>query len=177
MKNNEQKLISPFAINGCEVKNRCVSKVRLDEGVTTFSGMFTTHTMEYYERRAEEGVGMIVTGNQSSEMYAPRQDLTDYPSGAEMTEYIQRLKKMVERVHRFGTKVFAGVNTSFSSALPGFLLVRRIDESKNKVREDKVVTLNSYAEEDQAIDEYVRLATVARIVGFDGIQVDLTPVY
>lgn len=36
MKVDDQKLLSPFTINGCEVKNRFMSKVELDEGVTTF---------------------------------------------------------------------------------------------------------------------------------------------
>ena len=175
MKQDQQKLFSPFKINGCEVKNRCVSKVELDEGVTTFKGMFTTHTMEYYERRAEEGVGMIVTGKQSSEMYTSPQDISDNPSGAETAEYIHRLKKMVNRVHHFGTKVFADINTRFESALPGFLLVRRPKDTKMKPV-NKVVELNRFAEEEKTIDEYVKLATVARIVGFDGIQVDITPV-
>ena len=174
MKVDDQKLLSPFTINGCEVKNRFVSKVELDEGVTTFKGMFTTHTMEYYERRAEEGIGMIVTGKQSSAMYRPRPDVTSYPSITETTEYVHRLKKMVDRVHRFGTKVFADVNTRFENVLPGFMLVKRLKETDVKPN-NKVVQMNPNAAEDKIIDEYVKLATVARIVGFDGIQVDISP--
>ena len=156
------------------VKNRQVSNLDLGTAVGTVNGIFSTQSMDFYSSKANEKIGMIVTKSQSEDLQFDVKK-ADSDAGHYLSGYITRLKKMVDRVHQFGTKVFAELNSESNNFLPSFLPVKRVKNPIiNRHWDDDVIVMNSEIEKEKVIDDYVKLATIAKMVGFDGAQVDIS---
>ncbi len=137
--------------------------------------MYTTKSEDYYIQKASEGVGLIVAKNEKTTNYTKSSYASRSSYGNQASVMVTKLRKMVERVHHFGTKVFAEINSDHNCTLPSFLLVRRVSNTtKTKEINGNKVVMNSFNQEEKEIEEYVKLATVAKIAGFDGVQVDIS---
>lgn len=98
-----EKLFTPGKIGNVEIKNRVVMPPMM-LGFGQFDGRPTETMMNYYEERAIGGVGLIVTeitrvnDFSGASAFAQLAISHDY--------HIAPLKKMIDRVHRHGTKMF-----------------------------------------------------------------------
>lgn len=98
-----QNLFTPGQIGNVEIKNRVVMPPMM-LGFGQFDGTPTEKMMDYYEERAIGGVGLIVTeitrvnDFSGASAFAQLAISHDY--------HIAPLKKMIDRVHRHGTKMF-----------------------------------------------------------------------
>lgn len=98
-----QNLFTPGQIGNVMLKNRVVMPPMM-LGFGQFDGTPTEKMMDYYEERAIGGVGLIVTeitrvnDFSGASAFAQLAISHDY--------HIAPLKKMIDRVHRHGTKMF-----------------------------------------------------------------------
>lgn len=98
-----ENLLSPGQIGNVKLKNRVVMPPMM-LGFGQFDGTPTEKMMDYYEERAIGGVGLIVTeitrvnDFSGASAFAQLAISHDY--------HIDPLKKMINRVHRHGTKMF-----------------------------------------------------------------------
>lgn len=98
-----QNLFTPSKIGNVEIKNRVVMPPMM-LGFGQFDGTPTEKMMDYYEERAIGGVGLIVTeitrvnDFSGASAFAQLAISHDY--------HIAPLQKMIDRVHRHGTKMF-----------------------------------------------------------------------
>lgn len=98
-----KNLFSPAKIGNVEMKNRIVMPPMM-LGFGQFDGTPTKKMMDYYEERAIGGAGLIITeitrinDFSGASAFAQLAISHDY--------HIAPLKKMIDRVHRHGTKMF-----------------------------------------------------------------------
>ncbi|WP_346856781.1 hypothetical protein [uncultured Draconibacterium sp.] len=176
MNSINQQLSSPFMINNCEVKNRCI--IRSGEGTAAINTahVFTKETIDGYIRQAENGIGMIIAGaqvagsailNKKSEVWAK--------SGLNRLNTVSRLKRMVSRVSRCGTKIFAGLYPGVNNSLPLIALERR-KENKTIIGKHFLDTELVRMENDsdqKLIDHFISSAKMAQILGYHGVQINV----
>ena len=62
MKKEHQELFQPIRIGGVEIKNRYVMSPMADFGLVDKQGVPTDAGVEYFVRRAQGGIGLILTG-------------------------------------------------------------------------------------------------------------------
>lgn len=98
-----ERLFTPGKIGNVEIKNRVVMPPMM-LGFGQFDGTPTEQMMNYYEERAIGGAGLIVTeitrvnDFSGASAFAQLAISHDY--------HIQPLRKMIDRVHRHGAKMF-----------------------------------------------------------------------
>ena len=96
-------LFSPMKIGGCEIKNRIVLAPMV-MGTGRPDGKVGELMSDYYEARAAGGAGLIITEccrvDDHTGSLAPCQISLTHD------RHIKPLAKMVERIHRHGTKIF-----------------------------------------------------------------------
>lgn len=97
-----KRLYTPFKVNKLELKNRVImSPMSIGH---TVDGFIMDDVVEFYKRRAQGGVGLIIFANMQWDKlrYNPNH-------GAMLTDekYIPSLKKLTDAIHEGGSKVFA----------------------------------------------------------------------
>lgn len=170
-----KKLYTPVTVNKLELKNRVVMSP-MSVGHTV-NGFITDDTIEFYKRRAQGGVGLIIFANMQWDKvrYNPSH-------GAMLTDekYIPQLKKMTDVIHENGSKMFAqlmhtgrcakrdsiqGEQAVAPSAIPGrytgFEMPRELTVDE--------------------IHEFIQwqrdAAVIAKKAGFDGIELETNSGY
>jgi 2-enoate reductase len=129
-----------------------------------------------YLRQAQRGTGMIVVGAHSvgTELLQKGNGLLNAQQDFQQNSLFM-LQEMIDKLGKFGTKVFAGIQRGHNIALPGFRLEARA-ESKSIVQEHYAESpldqLRSKKDED-IIEHFRSAAKVAQIVGYHGIQINL----
>lgn len=94
-------LFSPIQINQMQVKNRIVMTA-MHLGYTP-EGEVTERLIEFYRRRAQGGVGLIIVGGCTIDEYAGMASMI----GLSEDRFIPGLKRLVEAVHSEGAKIAA----------------------------------------------------------------------
>lgn len=174
MKQNNSRVNTPFQINDYQLKNRKVSELNTATFSNDTGGFFSTQSVDFYSNQTM-GAGMVVAKSKKGDVTWGINKQNELIKSNYGKGQIKQLRKMVERVQRFGTKVFAELNAEAGKYLPAFMLVKRTKKPiLNRHWEDDMVVLNPSMEKEKVIDEYVKLATMARITGFDGVQVDIS---
>ena len=98
-----EKLFSEGRIGKVVVQNRVVLPP-LEVGMANFDGTPSEQLISYYEERAKNGLGLLITGITRVNEYHG----AGLPRQLSMTSdrHIQPFARMVERLHAHGTKVF-----------------------------------------------------------------------
>ncbi|MEN6358701.1 MAG: NADH:flavin oxidoreductase, partial [Smithella sp.] len=98
-----QLLLSEGRIGSLTVRNRVVLPP-LEVGMANFEGTPSEQLIEYYEPRAKDGLGLLITGITRVNEYHG----AGLPRQLAMTSdrHIEPFARMVERLHVHGTKVF-----------------------------------------------------------------------
>lgn len=170
-----KRLYTPFKVNKLELKNRVImSPMSIGH---TVDGFIMDDVVEFYKRRAQGGVGLIIFANMQWDKlrYNPNH-------GAMLTDekYIPSLKKLTDAIHEGGSKVFAqlmhrgrcanrasiqGEQAVAPSPIPGRF---------THFEMPKELTVEEIKE---FVDWQAEAAVIAKKAGFDGIEIETNSGY
>ena len=114
MKNDYPHIFSPLTVKNMTIKNRIVM-MPMGTNYGEQNGEMSFLHINYYEQRAKGGTGLIIVENAS----------IDSPQGSNGTtqlridhdNYLPRLFKFCENIHRYGTKIAIQINHAGASAV------------------------------------------------------------
>lgn len=162
-------LFTPIRIGPLELPGRLV-KSATTESRCTRDGFVTDELIEYYERIAEGGTPLLITGNAYFDLYScagPRQ------IGADNDDKIPGLRRLTEAVHRHGSKILMQIYHVGRQAVPRF--VGRTDAIAPSAVFEPSLGVRSRAMTREEIRETIRgfadACGRAQEAGFDGIQI------
>ena len=170
-----KKLYTPFKINKLELKNRVIMSP-MSVGHTV-DGFITDDTIEFYKRRAEGGVGLIIFANMHWDKirYCPYH-------GACLTDekFIPKLKELTDTIHAAGGKIFAQLMHQGRSASRATIRGEQavcpsaVPTSLTGFEMPRELTVDE-------IHEFVKwqaeAAVIAQKAGFDGIEIETNSGY
>ncbi len=154
-------------IGSVQIKNRIVMTA-MTTGYAGLDGTPTEQLCRYYEERAKGGVGLIVTEifrvNQVHGVAFPRQLYALNPMN------IQPLAQMVDRVHQYGTKIFAQIHHGGSTNSPelnnGRIVAPSAVPNVSGVMPDPL----SLEEIEELKQQFIGTAAACQAAGFDGVE-------
>ena len=175
MKKEHQILFEPYKLAGCELKNRYVMAAMGTGGMVTKENTFNQRGVEYYVERARGGVGLLITGTLYVEneiekvvpgvMPCP----TDSPGAFTMTS-----AEMCERVHAYGSKIFAQLTAGFGRVLkPHLYAGEAISVSPMDNYWDPRVKCRALTREEiqTIVEKSGDTALICKNAGFDGVEI------
>ncbi len=161
-------LCSPGRIGSLTLPNRTVMTAA-SCSLSGEGGVMTEDMMAYYERRAHGGVGLIVTEMVCVDERHGR--LFPHELTATRDENIAEFQKLADRVHPYGTKIFAQLFHPGSNGDPalnpdGLISVEQAQGKKHG-------TARAATEEDldELAENFGRAAKRIQRSGFDGVEV------
>jgi 2,4-dienoyl-CoA reductase-like NADH-dependent reductase (Old Yellow Enzyme family) len=165
----QEILFSPIRIGSLEVPGRLV-KSATTETRSSEDGFVTDELIEYYEQIARGGTPLLITGNAYFDLYskaAPRQ------IGADDDDKIPGLRRLVDAVHRHGSRIIFQIYHVGRQAIPAFV------GRKDAVSASPVLEPSMGVRPREITREEIRgvvrgLADAAvrgQKAGFDGVQI------
>lgn len=162
-------LFEPFSFSGLNLKNRLVRSATYEKRADD-DGFVTDAIIEFYEKLARGGIGLIITGN-----------ALVHPSGRSIQNalcvhsdiYIGGLRRLSSRIHELGgiviLQIVHGGRQCFPILLGGNppLAPSAVFDPSIKVMPKEMTD----AEIWEIIDSFGDAAKRARIAGFDGVQI------
>lgn len=165
----ENPLFTPIRIGKLELAGRFV-KSATTETRCTDDGFVTDELIDYYEKIAQGGTPLLITGNAYFDLYskaAPRQ------LAADDDDKIPGLRRLTDAVHRHGSKIFMQVYHVGRQASPR-LVGRKDAVAPSRVFEPTLgVRPREMTREEikAAIQGFAAAAARAQEAGFDGLQI------
>lgn len=163
------KLFEPFTVRRMTVKNR-ISMAPMGTNYGEQNGEMSFLHMDYYEQRAQGGVGLIIVENAC----------VDFPLGSNGTtqiridhdNYIPRLYKLCESVHQYGTCIAIQINHAGASALDTRIGMQTVSASDLPSKPGGSIPRPLEKEEIQEIvKKYGEAAKRAQTAGFDAVEI------
>lgn len=109
-----QKLFTPVKIGPVVLKNRFSMAPMGPLGLSDAEGGFNQRGIDYYTRRAQGGVGLVVTGVTFSDCKVETQSMPNCPNSTyNAVHFIRTGREMTERVHAYGAKIFLQMSGGF----------------------------------------------------------------
>jgi 2-enoate reductase len=168
-------------IGNIEVKNRIVMAPMGTPGLTGYAGTFSDRAIDYYERRASGGIGLIITGlNLVSSKIEPW-EVDGQTSNVTFDALwkVRNFYSLTERVHDYGAKIFAQLTAGFGRVFPSSLLHSLGDQGKQAIAPsstplfwDPTLSAREIREEEieLLIQAFGKAAVIAKESEFDGIE-------
>jgi 2,4-dienoyl-CoA reductase-like NADH-dependent reductase (Old Yellow Enzyme family) len=165
----QSPLFTPIRIGPLELSGRFV-KSATTETRCTDDGFVTDDLIEYYEKIAQGGTPLLITGNAYFNLYskgAPRQLAADHD------DKIPGLRRLTDAVHHHGSKIFLQIYHVGRQASPRFVgrpdavSPSRVFEPTLGVR-PRAITREEIQESVQGLAD---AAARGQQAGFDGIQI------
>jgi 2,4-dienoyl-CoA reductase-like NADH-dependent reductase (Old Yellow Enzyme family)/thioredoxin reductase len=169
MKSNYQNLFSPLTVKNMTIKNRTVM-MPMGTNYGEQSGEMSFLHMGYYEERAKGGVGLIIVENAS----------VDSPQGSNGTtqlridhdNYIPRLFKLCETVHKYGTCIAVQINHAGASAVSARTNMQPVSASNIPSKDGGEIPRPLTKDEIlHIVKKYGEAARRAQIAGFDAVEI------
>ena len=113
--NQYKKLFEPITIRNMTLDNRLVM-APMGTNFGEQNGEMSFLHMNYYERRAKGGYGLLIVENAC----------VKYPEGS---NYIPRLYKLCEAIHQYGTKIAIQLNHAGASAMESRIRIQPVSAS------------------------------------------------
>jgi 2-enoate reductase len=147
-------------------------------GLTGYNGTFSDRAIDYYERRAMGGTGLIITGvclvNSKIEPWEIDgvSAIVNFDSPWRVRNFIQ----LTERVHDYGAKIFVQLTAGFGRVFPRRLADREgaqpIAPSPTPLfwRPDVIARELTTQEVDALVEAFGSAALIAKASQFDGIE-------
>ena len=175
MKENHRILFTPGAIGNVQLKNRYYMAPIGPSGMTDADGAFMETAIDYYAARAKGGVGLIITGdcfveNEIQETVMPSHVVPTWKP----TCFVRTGRKMTERVHAYGAKIFIQLSAGFgrvghANTLSGDVIAPSPVEHRwvkgLMCREMTVDEIHTY------VRRFGESAAHAKRAGFDGVEI------
>lgn len=172
----ELRLLQPYDLYGLALKNRVVMSAM----TRNFAGknhVPTVASADYYGRRAEHGVGLIIT--EGTIVHPSGDGYQDVPYICS-EEHIAGWRKVVERVHPFGTQIFCQLWHCGRISHPDYL-GGELPVSSSAVKPDGVtsrskklyVTPRALRREEipEVVAMFANASKNALVAGFDGVEI------
>jgi len=164
-----KKLMQSININGLSLKNR-ISMAPMYTKYASESGEVTDKLIEYFVRRAESGVGLIILENTCIEWEQGR--IYGNPVAIHDDRFLPGLNELVKSVHRCGAKIIPEIHhvgrQVFSSNLNGRPPLAP-SAVKSKVGGDMPRAMTE-EEITATIEAFAEAALRAKKAGFDGVE-------
>ena len=168
-------LFQPFYIGKLCVKNRICMSGMHNIGWTDGHDVIDDKVIDYFEERAKGGVGLIFTG-----AVQPDFQFDDYPTMANPFQtpgtFISQHKKLADRVHSYGTKLFiqlgyGGGRVGWPRSVPKG---RGVAADSLANRWDPEIEHRPLTSEEirRIIDASVSAASVCKKSGCDGVDIN-----
>lgn len=163
------KLFEPITIRRMTVKNR-ISMAPMGTNYGEQNGEMSFLHLDYYEQRAMGGVGLIIVENAS----------VDSPQGSNGTtqlridqdNYIPRLYKLCENVHRHGACIAIQLNHAGASAVESRIGMQPVSSSNIPSKKGGSIPRALKKEEIYSIvKKYGEAAKRAQMAGFDAVEI------
>ena len=169
MKNKYQHIFSPVTIRHMTVKNRIVM-MPMGTNFGEQNGEMSFLHINYYEQRAKGGTGLLIVENAS----------VDSPQGSNGTtqlridsdNYIPRLYKLCENVHKHGACIAIQINHAGASAMSSRIGMQPVSASDVPSKEGGEIPSPLTKEEIlHIVRKYAEAARRAQICGFDAVEI------
>ena len=176
MHNKHLILFEPVKICSVEINNRFAMAPMGPAGMSDYKGVFNQRGVDFYVERAKGGAGLIITGTMTIENEIERRDPhMPYPT-LNPKEFIRAARIMNERVHAYGTKIFAQLTAGFGRALKPFMLEENAELVSSSMNPNKwipeMMTREITAKEIKSIVKaFGANARICQMCGFDGVQI------
>ncbi|WP_087024760.1 FAD-dependent oxidoreductase [Thaumasiovibrio subtropicus] len=169
-------LFEPMHIGKLKLKNRYSMAPMGALGSCDVHGAFTDRGIEYYVERARGGVGLIFTSIQMIENDVETLPMPSLPCPTiNPTAYIRSSMELTERVHAYGTKIFAQIGAGWGrSLIPEFASAdKAVAASDCSNRFDPSLKHRALTTEEVQyfIQKFVQSAAIAKKAGYDGVEV------
>ena len=180
-----KKLFEPIKIGPIDIRNR----VAMAPMVTAYAdrGHVSEQQMAYYAARARGGVGLIITEHVLASRWA-EDTCSINVMGLYAPSHMPGLCELVETIHAFGAKTFIQMNPGLGVQGSSFLrgvqpagpstvgYRTRAETVADNVDFGQYMTgeiprAMSVAEIEREQDNFAKAAMMARVVGFDGIEI------
>lgn len=176
MQKKYAELFTPFSIGKVQIPNRYYMAAM---GTTTHNdedGAYMPEAIEHYVRRAAGGVGLIITGANWVDNNIEQHSAGSFPCPTLCPgKYIKAARELTDRVHPFGTKIFAQLTAGLGrSAMPAmihncaFVAPSPVTNRWNPKIQCRALTTE---EVEKIVNQFGVAAVIAKKSGFDGIEV------
>ena len=169
MKNDYPHIFSPLTVKNMTIKNRIVM-MPMGTNYGEQNGEMSFLHINYYEQRAKGGTGLIIVENAS----------IDSPQGSNGTtqlridhdNYLPRLFKFCENIHRYGTKIEIQINHAGASAISSRINMQPVSASDVPSKEGGEIPRPLSREEIlHIVKKYGEAAKRAQTAGFDAVEI------
>jgi len=176
LKQQHSVLFESMKIGSLTLKNRYSMAPMGTLGCVDGDGAYNNRGIEYYVARARGGVGLIITGVQMVENELEQFPMPSLPCPTNHpTAYIRSAKELTERVHTYGTKIFAQLTAGWGrSCIPGFTPEdKSIAPSPAPNRFDPSINHRELTTDEVKyfIGKFIESAAIAQKAGFDGVEI------
>ncbi|EAS43725.1 FAD-dependent oxidoreductase [Photobacterium profundum] len=176
MDKSHRVLFEPMKIGSLMLKNRYSMAPMGTLGCVDNDGAYNQRGIEYYIARAKGGVGLIITGVQMVENELEQFPMPSLPCPSyQPTAYIRSAKEMTERVHAYGTKIFAQLTAGWGrSCIPGFSPEDKSiapSEAPNRFNPEQIHRELTTEEVQYFIGKFIESAVIAQKSGYDGVEI------
>ena len=169
MKNDYPHIFSPLTVKNMTIKNRIVM-MPMGTNYGEQNGEMSFLHINYYEQRAKGGTGLIIVENAS----------IDSPQGSNGTtqlridhdNYLPRLFKFCENIHRYGTKIAIQINHAGASAVSSRINMQPVSASDIPSKEGGEIPRPLSKDEIlHIVKKYGEAAKRAQTAGFDAVEI------
>ncbi len=169
MKNDYPHIFSPLTVKNMTIKNRIVM-MPMGTNYGEQNGEMSFLHINYYEQRAKGGTGLIIVENAS----------IDSPQGSNGTtqlridhdNYLPRLFKFCENIHRYGTKIAIQINHAGASAISSRINMQPVSASDVPSKEGGEIPRPLSREEIlHIVKKYGEAPKRAQTAGFDAVEI------
>lgn len=169
MKSDYSHIFSPLTVKSMTIKNRIVM-MPMGTNYGEQNGEMSFLHINYYEERAKGGTGLIIVENAS----------VDSPQGSNGTtqlridhdNYLPRLFKFCETIHRYGTKVAIQINHAGASAISSRTNMQPVSASDIPSKAGGEIPRPLEKDEIfQIVKKYGEAAKRAQTAGFDAVEI------
>ena len=167
--NKDKKLFSPITVKNVTIPNRVVM-TPMGTNFGEQNGEMSFLHIDYYEQRAMGGAGLLIVENAC----------VDYPGGSNGTtqlridhdNYMPRLYKLCEEVHKHGTKIAIQLNHAGASALEERIGMQPVSAGNLPNKKGGKTPRPLKTEEIyEIVKKYGKAAKRAQIIGFDAVEI------
>ena len=162
-------IFEPLSVKQTTIPNRIVM-TPMGTNFGEQNGEMSFLHIDYYEQRAMGGTGLIIVENAC----------VDYPCGSNGTtqlridhdNYIPRLYKLVETIHKHNTKIAIQLNHAGASAVEERIGMQPVSASDVANKKNGAAPRALSKEEIlHIVDCYAKAAKRAQIIGFDAVEI------
>ncbi len=161
-------LNSPMKLGNTVLRNRFVVAPMGVGFIYEPDGEINTKGLEYYERRAKGGFGLIYSGSFNSDSTVD----ADNPLAANPLKnpslFVKTSLELTRRVHIYGTKIIAQVTMGLGRNYPGYLAPSALPVYNFPDQTSPVLTVEQIHEKERLMIEAAKLCKQG---GYDGFEI------